>query len=87
MGSSKKTKALKLARQAQGMLTKVIELIERDEHLLGIIQQTDSVCGFMASTKRELLKEHLDVCLQKPATEQRGRVIKELLKIYNLPGQ
>lgn len=84
MSFSKRAKALKLARQAQGMLTQVVGLIERDEPFPVIIQQADSVCGFITSAKRELLKEHLDACLQKLAIENREKTLKELLKIYNL---
>lgn len=84
MSFSKRTRALKLARQAQGMLTQVIGLIERDEPFPVIIQQADSVRGFMISAKRELLKEYLGICLQKPLTENREKILKELLKIYGL---
>lgn len=80
----KKIKALKMAKQAQGMLAKVIAMIEEDEYCPNIIQQTDSVCGFMQSVKRELLAGHLDTCVMKRMNENKEQAIKELLKIYNL---
>jgi DNA-binding FrmR family transcriptional regulator len=80
----KKDKALKVARQAQGMIGRVIEMIEAGEYCPDIIQQADSVSGFMASVKRELLAGHLDTCVQKRMSENKEQTIRELLKIYNL---
>jgi DNA-binding FrmR family transcriptional regulator len=82
--SQNKTKALKLSKQAQGMLAKVIEMIEQDEYCPNIIQQADSVCGFLQSVKRELLAGHLDSCVMKRMHENKEQTIKEMLKIYNL---
>lgn len=80
----KKEKALKLAKQARGTLEKVICMIESDEYCPDVIQQADSVSGFMKSVKRELLAGHLDTCAQKKMIENKEQAIKELLKIFNL---
>lgn len=82
--SMKKQKALKLAKQAKGTLTKVIEMMESNEYCPNIIQQVDSVGGFLKSVKRELLAGHLDSCAMKKMLENKDQAIKELLKIYNL---
>jgi len=78
-----KAKALRLAKQAQGMLTKVTAMIEQDEYAPAVIQQIDSVNGFLHSVKRELLAEHLESCVKEmPQDKQRMR--KELLKLCHL---
>jgi len=82
--SHKKLKALKLLKQAQGTLAKVLQMLEQDEYCPNIIQQVDSVCGLLKSTKRELLAGHLDMCALKKLNENKEQAIKELLKIYNL---
>lgn len=82
--SVKKTKSSKLAKQAQGTLAKVLEMIEKDEYCPNIIQQVDSVCGFLKSVKRELLAGHLDTCAVKKMKENKNQAIAELIKIYNL---
>ncbi len=84
--SVQKTKALRVAKQARGMIDKVIAMIEADEYCPGIIQQADSVSGFMASVKRELLAGHLDTCVMNRMKENKEQTIKELMKIYNLSG-
>lgn len=84
--SAQKTKALRVAKQARGMIDKVIALIEADEYCPNIIQQADSVSGFMSSVKRELLAGHLDTCVMNRMKENKEQTIKELMKIYNLSG-
>ena len=79
-----KLKSLKLAKQAEGTLLKVIEMMEKGEYCPNVIQQVDSVCGFLKSAKRELLAGHLDTCIQKKMKENKGGAIEEILKIYNL---
>jgi DNA-binding FrmR family transcriptional regulator len=77
-------KTLKLTKQAQGTLAKVLQMMEQGEYCPDVIQQVDSVMGFLRSAKRELLAGHLDSCVMKKMKEDKGQAIKELLKIYNL---
>lgn len=77
-------KTFKLARQAQGTLTKVLAMMEKHEYCPDVIQQVDSVIGFLRSVKRELLAGHLDSCVAKKIRENKEEAIQELLKIYNL---
>lgn len=81
---SQKGKALKLARQAQGTLEKVIHMIEADVYCPEIIQQADSVAGLLRSVKRELLAGHLDTCAVQRLKENKKAAIEELMKIYKL---
>ena len=82
----KKTKSLKLAKQARGTLEAVITMIEQDKYCPEIIQQADSVVGLLKSVKKELLAGHLDTCALRRMKENKESAIKELLKIYNLSG-
>lgn len=80
----KKEKSLKLTKQAQGTISKVIRMLEKDEYCPNIIQQVNSVCGLLKRAKRELLAGHLDSCIMKKMKENKAEAIDELLKIYNL---
>lgn len=80
----KNSKSIKLVKQAHGMLFKVLDMLQKDEYCPDVIQQIDSVCGFLKSAKRELLAEHLDICALNKLKENKGQAIRELLKIYNL---
>ncbi|MFA7277486.1 MAG: metal-sensitive transcriptional regulator [Candidatus Gracilibacteria bacterium] len=82
--SLKKQKALKCARQSQGTLQKVVDMIETDKYCPEVIQQIDSVVGLLKTAKRELLAGHLDTCLLPKMKENKKQAIDELLKIFNL---
>lgn len=82
--SPKKGKSLKLARQAQGTLAKVIAMIEADAYCPEIIQQADSVSGLLKTLRRELLAGHLDTCALNQLKSNKSAAVKELLKIYNI---
>lgn len=82
--SAKKAKSLKLARQAQGTLTKVITMIESDAYCPEIIQQADSVSGLLKSLRKELLAGHLDTCALNQLKTNKSEAVKELMKIYDI---
>jgi DNA-binding FrmR family transcriptional regulator len=81
---SNKQKSLKCAKQAQGTLSKVVEMVEADRYCPEIIQQVDSVIGLLKTAKRELLAGHLDTCVAHQLIDNKKKAIDELLKIYNL---
>lgn len=81
---AKKIKILKLARQAQGTLLKVVQMIEADVYCPEIIQQADSVSGLLKSLRKELLAGHLDTCALNQLKANKSEAVKELLKIYNI---
>ncbi len=82
--SPKKQKTLTCAKQAQGTLAKVVEMVEADRYCPEIIQQVDSVIGLLKTAKRELLAGHLDTCVAHQMMSNKKKAIDELLKIYNL---
>lgn len=82
--SCQKTSSLKLTKQAQGTLLKVIQMIEDGSYCPETIQQIDSVIGLLKSAKRDLLSGHLDSCLVERLNKDKESTIKELVKIYNL---
>jgi DNA-binding FrmR family transcriptional regulator len=79
-----KAKALKTAKQAQGTLGKVAQMIEEDAYCPEVIQQVDSAIGLLKTAKRELLAGHLDTCVAHQMTSNKKKAVEELLKIFNL---
>ncbi len=82
--SADKKKSLKLAKQAQGTLLKVVQMIEADRYCPEIIQQADSVSGLLKSLRKELLAGHLDACALNQLKANKSAAVKELMKIYNI---
>jgi len=80
----KKQKALLSIKKAYGITAKVLEMIEDDKYCPEIIQQIDAVIGLLNSSKKSILENHLNDCLEKKLHENRKETIEELLKIYSL---
>lgn len=62
----------------------MLAMLEKDAYCPEVIQQIDSVAGFLKRAKRELLAGHLDTCMLKKMKEDKHQAIAELMKIYNL---
>lgn len=71
-------------KKAQGTISKILQMIEDDKYCPDIIQQIDAVIGLLKSSKRTLLKGHLDHCLEDKLKENRKNAIEELIKILDL---
>jgi CsoR family transcriptional regulator, copper-sensing transcriptional repressor len=78
------TKARKLINMASGSLSKIPTMIDESRYCPDIIQQIDSVIGLLHSSRKELLKGHLESCLVEQLKTNKDGSIKELLKIYNM---
>ncbi len=78
------TKAVKITNMATGSLLKVSNMIQDQRYCPDVIQQIDSVIGLLHSTKKELLKDHLESCLVERLAINKDSTITELMKIYNL---
>jgi CsoR family transcriptional regulator, copper-sensing transcriptional repressor len=77
-------KSVKLVNMASGSLAKVSMMILEKRYCPEIIQQIDSVVGLLHSTRKELLKGHLESCLIEQLKSDKEGAIKELTKIYNM---
>jgi CsoR family transcriptional regulator, copper-sensing transcriptional repressor len=78
------SKSVKLVNMANGSLSKVSTMIVEGRYCPEVIQQIDSVIGLLQSTRKELLKGHLESCLVEQVKTDKDGAIKELLKIYNM---
>jgi DNA-binding FrmR family transcriptional regulator len=71
-------------KKAQGTIDKILKMIEEDKYCPEIIQQIDAAIGLLKSSKKTLLKGHLDHCLQDKMKENKVKAIDELIKIFDL---
>ncbi len=78
------SKSVKLVNMAGGSLSKVLKMILEKRYCPEVIQQIDSVIGLLHSTRKELLKGHLDSCLSEQLRSDKEGAVRELLKIYNI---
>jgi CsoR family transcriptional regulator, copper-sensing transcriptional repressor len=79
-----KQRALVLAKQAQGTLAKVIEMIENDIYCVNVIQQTASAIGTLKAVEKELMEQHLQHCVENNLKSKPAETTSELLTLFQL---
>lgn len=77
-------RARKIINMAIGSVAKVPQMVDENRYCPEVIQQIDSVIGLLHSTRKELLKGHLESCLLERLKTDKEGAVKELLKIYNM---
>ncbi len=78
------TTTLTSIKKSAGTLSKVQKMIEEGKYCPDIIQQIDASIGLLKSAKNNLLKGHLEHCLEFRLKENKQQTIEELTKIYKL---
>jgi len=79
-----KHKASLSVKKSQGTVIRILQMIEEDKYCPEIIQQIDAAIGLLQSSKKTLLRGHLDHCLEDKLKEDRAKAISELIKIFDL---
>ncbi len=63
-------------------------MIERNEYCIDVVNQSRAIQKSLKSLDRLILEKHLNSCVmsifKKQSSKERGRIIKELLDVYNL---
>jgi CsoR family transcriptional regulator, copper-sensing transcriptional repressor len=82
-----KPKVLAQLNRAEGMLKKVISMVEEDKYCIDVLQQSLAVIGFAKSANRLLLENHLDSCfkvaMKSSSPKKQKEMIDELLQIVS----
>lgn len=82
-----KKKALSQLRRAEGMIKKVISMVEEDRYCIDVLQQSLAAIGLTKSANKVILENHLNSCfkegMENKSTKKRGDLIEELMRIIN----
>lgn len=80
-----KAKVLAQLNRADGMLKKVIKMVEEDKYCIDVLQQSLAVIGFTKSANKHLLENHLHCCfktgMKKGNDASQNELIDEVMKI------
>lgn len=83
-----KQKSLVNFKKAVGHLNKIIEMIEKDQYCIDVMQQNLAVIGLLRSAHTMLLEGHLDSCFTAGIKSNNPRTIKkmtdEVLKVVKM---
>lgn len=58
----KHKKALTNVKKAQGMLTKIVAMVDDQKYCVDIATQINATIGLLKEANRQILKEHLACC-------------------------
>ncbi|MFH1896424.1 MAG: metal-sensitive transcriptional regulator [bacterium] len=75
-------------KKAQGLISKIIEMVEADEYCINIMQQNSAVIGLLKSAHQMLMENHLNTCFKKAMgtknEKRKQEMTQEILRVTKL---
>ncbi|MDO8555322.1 MAG: metal-sensing transcriptional repressor [bacterium] len=75
-------------KKAQSHIAKIVEMIEKQEYCINIMQQNMAVIGLLKSAHQMLLENHLNTCFkevfQSKNEKRKQEMTEEVLKVAKL---
>lgn len=88
MTSPNRQKTLTSLKKAQGLMSKIIRMVEEDKYCIDIMQQNLAAAGLLKSAHQMLMENHLNTCFKKAMEtkneKRKQEMIEEILKVINL---
>jgi len=83
MGDNDK-KVLHRLKIAKGHLSKVIEMVEKGEYCLDVIQQTQAVTSSLEKVSEVILENHLKTCVRESMESGKGidEKVAEVIEVF-----
>lgn len=85
---NQKQKVIINFKKAQSLISKIIEMLEKDRYCIDIMQQNLAVIGLLKSAHRILFENHLNTCfksgISKKSNAHHQKMINEILKVAKL---
>jgi DNA-binding FrmR family transcriptional regulator len=74
-----KSKTLTQLKRAQGMLNKVVKMVDEDRYCIDLLQQSLAVIGLMKGANKLILENHLNSCFKEGMRKKSGKKQQELI--------
>lgn len=75
-------------KKAQSLISKIIEMVEKDEYCINIMQQNLAATGLLKSAHQMLMEKHLNTCFKKAIEtkneKRKQKMIEEILRVSKL---
>jgi len=85
---NQKEKTIINFKKASSHLSKIIEMAEKNEYCINIMQQNLAVIGLLKSAHQMLMEAHLNTCFKKAMEtkneKRKQEMINEILKVTKL---
>ena len=86
--TEQKQKALIGFRKAQGLMSRIIAMIEADSYCIDVMQQNLAVIGLLKSAHQTLMENHLNTCFKNAMSAKNGKkkqeMVQEILRVARL---
>lgn len=86
--TEQKQKTIINLKKANSLLGKIIEMTEKDEYCIDIMQQNLAAIGLLKSAHQMLMEGHLNTCFKnavaKSSPKKQQEMIDEILKVSKL---
>lgn len=83
-----KNRALVSFKKAQGLLDKIVDMIEKDEYCIDVMQQNLAAIGLLKSAHQTLMEGHLNTCFRSAMStknnQRKQEMIEEILTVTHL---
>ncbi|MFH1967928.1 MAG: metal-sensing transcriptional repressor [bacterium] len=88
MASNNKEKALINFKKAQSLMSKIIDMTEKNEYCVDIMQQNLAAMGLLRSAHEMLMENHLNSCFKNAMAtkneKKKQKMTEEILKVTKL---
>jgi DNA-binding FrmR family transcriptional regulator len=88
MTINNKEKALVNFKKANGLIAKIIDMTEKNEYCVDIMQQNLAAIGLLRSAHEMLMENHLNTCFKKAMVtkneNKKQEMTDEILKVTKL---
>ena len=86
--STQKKKILINFKKSHSLIAKIIEMVEKDEYCINVMQQNLAVIGLLKSAHQMLMEGHLNTCFRGAMVTKNERrkkeMTREILKVTKL---
>lgn len=80
MQTNKKQATVINFKKAQGLIAKIIQMVENNEYCIDIMQQNLAVAGLLKSAHQMLMENHLNTCFKKAFESKNDKKKREMIK-------
>jgi len=75
-------------KKANGLILKIVEMIENDDYCIDVMHQNLAAMGLLKSAQRMLMEKHLNSCFKKAmdtaSEKKKQEMIDEILQLIKL---
>lgn len=83
-----KDKTLISLKKAQSLITKIIEMMEKENYCIDVMQQNLAAIGLLKSAHQMMMENHLHTCFKSAMKTNNERkkdeMIEEILKVIKI---